>query len=37
VLPAVAALVRDVMFDAKEFPVGVADGESDSTASTNVL
>ena len=37
VLPAVAALVGDVMFDAKEFPACVADGESDSTVSANVL
>ena len=37
VLPAVAALFRDVVFDAKEFPACITDGESDSTVSANVL
>ena len=37
VLPAAAALFRDMVFDAKELPACVADGESDPTMSTNVL
>jgi len=37
VLPVVAALPRDVVFDAKELPIRVVDGESDPTTSANVL
>jgi len=37
VLPAVVDLSRDVMFNAKELPIHIADWESDSTVSANVL
>ena len=36
-LPVVAALLWDVVFNAEELPVCVTDGEDDSTASANVL
>ena len=37
VLPVVAALLWDVVFNVEELPVCIVDGEDDLTASTNVL
>jgi len=37
VLSEVAALLWDMVFNAEELPVCIADGESDLTASANVL
>jgi len=37
VLPEVAALLWDVMFNAEELPVCIMDGKNDLTAFTNVL
>jgi len=37
VLPKAAALLWDMVFNAEELPICIVDGESDLTASANVL